>query len=501
MLTTSNDPRIIGYPQRLNWYSVPPPYDLSLGEFESLALERLRILRAIEGAHVRNEKDLGSILRPILKKHMPMGSNAHSAAAAETLFEERRNDHVSHFILRLAFCRTADLRHWLVRMETDLFRFRFQEETMEEKEKFIRSAGLSFVPFSLSKPTPSEKRILPALVRDLSAMYSGDIKSQLFFKVPFEKVPELVGRRSVVVKAGYAYVPPSLQDVLVVHCYKEHLTHELDTLGKLMTRLDDPERLDPILSSLAKQNITNKNYAFGADSSNKITHEDIDALAEQHFPLCMQTLHNRLRQEAHLKHHGRLQYSLFLKGIGLPLEEALVFWKKAFHKMSDDQFNKGGYAYNIRHGYGFEGKRTNYTPYSCTKILTTNHPGANEHHGCPFRHYSQDNLRILLNHVLTKHHGGNTLTISANVNEMLTMVRGGHYQVACTRLYEFTHKKDGEESRSEVIEHPNQWFEMSYLGKERKPKMIQTDVPTQEEAMLLDDLPENVLEQLEMDME
>jgi DNA primase large subunit len=46
------------------------------------------------------------------------------------------------------------------------------------------------------------------------------------------------------------------------------------------------------------------------------------------------------------------------------VEEALIFWRKSFSSTTDDKFNKD-YKYNIRHGYGLEGKRMNYPPKSC----------------------------------------------------------------------------------------------------------------------------------------
>ena len=39
--------------------------------------------------------------------------------------------------------------------------------------------------------------------------------------------------------------------------------------------------------------------------------------------------------------------------------------------MSADKFARE-YAYNIRHSYGKEGKRADYTPWSCNKLIRMN---------------------------------------------------------------------------------------------------------------------------------
>ena len=172
--------------------------------------------------------------------------------------------------------------------------------------------------------------------------------------------------------------------------------------ARALPRLDEDDRLTPILNHLSKNFIAPDSSYTGTGAAiegAEITARNIDNLT-QHFPMCMSHLHRTLRRDAHLKHYGRLQYTLFLKGIGLNLEECLVFWRSSFNKITDDTFNKE-YRYNVRHSYGDVGGDSNrrgggYSPYSCQKILTEHAPGPGEAHGCPYRHFNMENLTTLL---------------------------------------------------------------------------------------------------------
>jgi DNA primase large subunit len=139
-----------------------------------------------------------------------------------------------------------------------------------------------------------------------------------------------------------------------------------------------------------------------------------------------------------------MQYGLFLKGIGLSLEDAMIFWRDEFTKKIDaDKFEKL-YAYNIRHNYGKEGKRTNYTPYSCMKIITSS-MGHDDAHGCPFRHSDLPHLKQQLlawNIPVT------------GINTVAESVSQGHFQLACGKYFQLMHSIESGVS----INHPNQYF-------------------------------------------
>lgn len=58
-----------------------------------------------------------------------------------------------------------------------------------------------------------------------------------------------------------------------------------------------------------------KDFSKGSHSgTEKLTADQVNLAAEHHMPLCMRNLHMALTREHKLKHWGRLQYGLFLKG-------------------------------------------------------------------------------------------------------------------------------------------------------------------------------------------
>lgn len=58
---------------------------------------------------------------------------------SSTLDAERKKDHVSHYVLRLAFCRSEELRRRFVKAETTLFRIRFDDASTGERNAFLQS--------------------------------------------------------------------------------------------------------------------------------------------------------------------------------------------------------------------------------------------------------------------------------------------------------------------------------------------------------------------------
>uniref|UniRef100_A0A669EC29 DNA primase large subunit n=1 Tax=Oreochromis niloticus TaxID=8128 RepID=A0A669EC29_ORENI len=400
------------YGQHLQFYGQPPLENISLSEFETFAVERLKLLKTVENLGVSHVK-LTDLYISKLEKELK------KSQSGPTEYEKRRKDHISHFILRLAYCQTEDLRRWFIQQEVDLFRFRFNDLDPKQQLEFLHKNNLRYDTVSFPKENTWHISKTDAL--------------------------DLVRLRKVYLKQGYAYIPHQDIVTIVLNDFRTRLSKALALTARSLPAVHSDERLQPLLNHLSHAYV-GQDYSIQKNVG-KISLDQIDSLSGKSFPLCMRQLHQSLRENHHLRHGGRMQYGLFLKGIGLSLEQALQFWKMEFirGKVDADKFDKA-YAYSIRHMFGKEGKRTDYTPYSCMKVILSNPPSQGDHHGCPFRHSDPELLKQKLQVYKVSPSG---------INQILELVKGMHYQLACQKYFELTHNI---EDSSFSLNHPNQYF-------------------------------------------
>lgn len=373
-------------------------------------------------------------------------------------------DQIGHFILRLAYCRSEDLRRWFLTQECMLFKNRLDNMSDEDRERFMITNGLRF-----DSVSDAEKHARMHKLVNLAGVNENNFGRTSFYRVPFVQALSLIGNRSVYLERGMAFVPLNRVVSILITKFRTHLSRALALAASAFEVIGGDSRIFPLLKGMSKQFLGQDfNNRQAMNAGDKLTLEKIDEAAGNHFPLCMQRLHAGLNKEHKLKHWGRLQYTLFLKGAGLSLEDASAYFQRHFTRlMTVDQFQKG-YAYSLRHMFGKEGARKNYTPYSCMKIILGNAPEPGAHHGCPYKHAPDGQLVQMLS--------GLKLGLP-EVKEIVTLAKHGpggaanaaNYQLACQKHFDLTHPNhlNIPDIRSEsVANHPNQWFQAS-LGYHR----------------------------------
>ncbi|XP_046735331.1 DNA primase large subunit-like [Diprion similis] len=434
------------YPHDLQLYCTPPSGDISLAEFQELALERLKVLRIVESVYVQTEiepdKRLSTVLSELrddnsLSYYIKLLQGTGCSTHSESDLKARRKDHISHFILQLAYCSSDELKKWFISREIELFKLRYSSLNSEGLQQFLKISNMNFVPIS-----QNEKEAIKEYLTQSTFGYSDTyIEVHDFYKVSFCKVTDLVRNRRVYVHSGFAYIPDKELISVFVTILRMQLASALAYTKRGMPILNTDDRLFTLLNSL-HNTYTGDDFTISDGAAVPI--ESLDALSKSSYPLCMRFMHDALRAKHHLKHDGRQQYGLFLKGIGVLYDDAVRFWREEFcQKMEPEKFEKN-HLYNIKHNYGKAGKRTNYTPYGCLKIIQSN-VGPEQIHGCAFK---ETDIKILKQKMLS--YGLN----STAIHNIVGYVESGHYQIACGKYFEAVHKCPP----PHAVVHPNVYF-------------------------------------------
>ena len=192
-----------------------------------------------------------------------------------------------------------------------------------------------------------------------------------------------------------------------------------------------------------------------------VSADDLDTVSHRSFPPCMYNMYKTLKERHKLYHMGRLQLGLFLKKIGLSLNDSLQVWRNELSKVVGiDGFEKQ-YAYNIRYNYGKEGAGKNREPYSCVgMIMRCPPPAADQVHGCPLRTMElEDTKRLLREMARFSPRMKNMQPESVNSEITKFAIQGKeHPQIACAKIYEAFH---GTEYDGPGVMHPCEYFTQS----------------------------------------
>lgn len=135
---TNSDANI--YTHDLTMYTDWPLTEVPLSEFEDLAVERVELFRVLEQASVKGPRIFSEewrqcikedLLHKNLKKFLRLTNGM--GGQSELDVQARRADHVSHFILRMSYCRSEDLRKYFLARELEWFKLRYMAQTPESR--------------------------------------------------------------------------------------------------------------------------------------------------------------------------------------------------------------------------------------------------------------------------------------------------------------------------------------------------------------------------------
>jgi DNA primase large subunit len=412
----------------ITFYQNNPEVYEGYDEIYSMSYDRICLLKEIELIYT-SQPNQEARNNEILKKEKQFGFDSHMATKYPK-FRER--DELSHFIVKLAYSSRQDEINWFVNQETRLFRARLS---------YYNSIRLNYIlhenlGFRYKQLTEKDFKKLPFF--DQTDIQIG------FYKVPFIHAYSLMPDRFPI--NGYVYVPPDQLYQVVCEVFSTILEQSLKSLTSV--------EIDNIMLKTILENVdTPESQSYEAKNLD-LDISNIETAAQTHFPPCMKRLYTTFRTNHHLKHFGRLQLGLFLKGLGFSIEDAIRFWCEEFcQTMTVDKFIKT-YKYSIRYYY------RNYHSLGCNEIIKFEGVGESEYHGCPFRHAQIAELyQILASYKLNQPDIENILKKSYN-----------HPQIACIHLFKASHENAAHELIDFVGRHPSAFYDASrqYQKSRRK---------------------------------
>ena len=314
---------------------------------------------------------------------------------SEAVMENSSKDRVSHFFLRLAVAKINDaaVKETFLKGETCLFSYRITENSRPDLANRLADVVRHI---DQLETEDNEFDILSESIVTLlrqEMLDAGNGNEHEGFKVPFYVVPSLVATRQVQLDHGMAIIDSVNVRKFLSCVFTKILCSSLSNMTAIALRYgaeDDDQRLIVLIRRIKHQVRGPRQTLLPIGV---LRAHEIDK-ASLHFPPCFAHVHNHLSRTHHrLGHHARIAYTLFLKEIGLTLDEAFKFWSFHYSKRPSHhheqkcahswQENTKKFEYSINHLYGNAGGRKNYSAHSCAAIAERR-SSVNEELTCPY---------------------------------------------------------------------------------------------------------------------
>jgi DNA primase large subunit len=199
--------------------------------------------------------------------------------------------------------------------------------------------------------------------------------------VPFTHVLSLVAAKQITLRDGLGNLRCDQVVVYLGEIFSKFVSYNSFKLQQLETfeKIKDDPRCSELLQRLRLMFEIALPPKIRVQSLVALTLNNLDTVS-QYFPPCMRALHLTLRQRHRLCHRPRVQYTLFLKEIGLHVDDCIQLIKTEYslparqvgqrnhaceHSWHTDSRR---YKYGTRHLYGLEGGRKNYSAHTCQSI-------------------------------------------------------------------------------------------------------------------------------------
>ncbi len=353
--------------------------------------------------------------------------------------EQEKEELLGHMMLRIATVLDLRLTSWLLESEGDMFAFRFAQEPWEMKLNILKhlfgdNNVLEIPEVALKVDDPDIEELIS---RGRNAVRS-------YFAVHFTQAPFLLRKRIGRLIKGWIAIDLKSAIPFVKREFEYRLRNEMDSLRQRMESRPNLKRQAMIFYEYIQKDVFEKIMQprrETVDLESIVLEGDLDS-NYLNLPPCIQDLLQRVDREGYIGHWERFQLGIFLKQIGMPVEEQLQFWySKAVDNIgiSFEQFQKKA-GYIIRHIYGLEGGKIDYNMPSCSTIQ--------DRMFCTFKHASLDTIRFKVKAIAEAVGIENPEPIADLVAEK---AKSGDYGLACGYLLNLRIRRQQHPKR---IQHP-----------------------------------------------